>query len=50
MSRRADRALRLVQLGELSAGRQAPEGARLAPGTDETIQVLRDPEKRLPVP
>ena len=50
LSRGADRALGLVQLGELSAGRQALEGARLAPGTEETLQVLRDPEKRPPVP
>ena len=50
LGRLAARALGLVQLGELSAGRQALEGARLAPGTEETLQVLRDPEKRPPRP
>ena len=37
-------------MGELSTARQALEGARLAPGNDETLQVLRDPEKRPPLP
>ena len=50
LSRRADRALRSVQLGELSVGRQELEGARLALGTKETIQVLGDPEKGPPFP
>ena len=36
-------------MGELSTARQALEGARLAPGNDETLQVLRDPEKRPPL-
>ena len=39
-----------MQLGELSAERQALEGARWAPGTEATLQVLRDLEKRLPCP
>ena len=33
VERRAARAVRLVQMGELSAGRQALEGAEVAPGT-----------------
>ena len=38
VQRRAERAHALVQLGELSVGRQALEGASLAPGTDATHQ------------
>ena len=34
VSKRADRALELVQMGELSAGRLALEGAQIAPGDD----------------
>ena len=37
VQRRAARALALVQVGELSAGRQAWEGAALAPGTPTCI-------------
>ena len=36
IERRAQRAEALVQLGELSAGRHALEGAPLAPGNEET--------------
>ena len=43
----AGRALSLVQMGELSAGRQALEGAPLAPGNRETLNQLRDPVRRL---
>ena len=50
LSRRAEKALRFVQMGELSTAWQALGGARLAPGNDETLQVLRDPEKRPPLP
>ena len=46
ITRRAARALALVQMGELSAGRQALEGADLAPGTMETLRELRDPVRR----
>ena len=35
------RALSRVQMGELSAGRQALEGAELAPGNAETLRQLR---------
>ena len=48
VKRRAARALELVQMGELSAGRQALEGAAIAPGNDATLQMLRDPRKRPP--
>ena len=48
--RRAARALSLVQMGELSSGRQALEGASLAPGTRRTLEALRDPIRRPPVP
>ena len=40
----------LVQLGEISAGRQALEGACLAPGNLATLGVLTDPNRGPPVP
>ena len=46
--RRAARALSLVQMGELSAGRQALQGAEVVPGNDRTLEMLRDPRKRPP--
>ena len=36
------KALGLVQMGELSAGRAALEAAELAPGTNATLQQLQD--------
>ena len=36
----------LVQLGELSSGRQAWEAAEVAPGTLQTLQALRDSSRR----
>ena len=36
------KALKFVQLGELSAGCQALEGAELAPGTTATLRALRN--------
>ena len=33
-------------MGELSSARQALEGASLAPGSEDTLQALRDPAKR----
>ena len=38
----ATRALKFVQLGEFSAGRQASEGAEVAPGTATTLRALRN--------
>ena len=49
LERRAGRALSLVQMGELSAGRQALEGAPVAPGNRETLNQLQDPVRRPPV-
>ena len=43
---RAARALSLVQMGELSAARQALEGASLAPGNLATLGMLTDPTRR----
>ena len=43
LERRAGRALSLVQMGEVSAGRQALEGAPVAPGNRETLNQLQDP-------
>ena len=45
---RATRALSLVHMGELSAARQALEGASLAPGNLATLVMLTDPTRRLP--
>ena len=42
LERRASRAEMLVTMGELSSARQALEGAELAPGTNETLQMLSD--------
>ena len=42
---RASRALRLAQLGELSAARQALEGAQLARGDHTTLRALTDPDR-----
>ena len=42
-----DGAEKLVSIGELSAARQALEGASVAPGTLHTLQELTNPEKRL---
>ena len=44
VKRGAARALTLVQLGELSSGRQALEGADVAPGTERTLNMLRSEE------
>ena len=44
--KRAARAFNLVQMGELSAGRQALEGAELAPENEETLNELRKREPR----
>ena len=41
IERRANRALSLVQMGELSAGRQALEAAVIALGAQQTLDMLR---------
>ena len=48
--RRVSRALSLVRMGELSAARQALEGAPVAPGTMATFRALTHPERRPPLP
>ena len=50
LERRAKKAESLVLMGEVSAGRHALEGAPLAPGTQRTLDQLRDPVKRPTVP
>ena len=52
LERRTERAHRLVQLGELSAARQALEGSDLAPGNRTTLQALqaRPAQPRDPLP
>ena len=47
---RVRRAETLVHLGELSAGRQALDGAEVAPGNLATLAQLTNPERRPPVP
>ena len=49
-AKRAARVLSLVRVGELSAARQALEGAAFAPGTLATLAALTDLEKRSPFP
>ena len=47
VEQRAARALFLVQMGELSAGHQALEGAEVAPGNNRTLeQGIPDEEQR----
>ena len=48
--RRAERAVHLAHLGELSAARQALLSAPLAPEDDDTYQQLTDPSRRPRVP
>ena len=50
LDRRAVRAEGLVQMGELSARRQALEGASLAPGNRQTLDALQDPQRKPPEP
>ena len=50
VEKRADRALDLIQMGELSAARHALEGDPIAPGNRQTLSALQDPERRPPVP
>ena len=45
-ARRVSRLVFLVHMGELSSARQALEGASLAPGSEATLNALRDPEKK----
>ena len=40
----------MVQLGEVSGGRQALEGASLAAGDEKTLNALSDPTRRPAVP
>ena len=40
----------MVQLGEVSVGRQPLDGACLAPGDQKTQKALEDPTRRPPVP
>ena len=48
--RRADRAQSSIMMGEVSSGRHALEGAPLAPGTQRTLEQLRDPVRRPTTP
>ena len=47
LERRAECAEALVQIGELSAGRRALEGAPLAPGNMATLRELQNPLRLL---
>ena len=46
---RISRAEALVHMGDFSSARQALEGSALAPGSEATLNALRDPLKRPPV-
>ncbi len=48
--RRCERALALVRQGEVSAARQALTASDVAPGTQATLNELRDPARRLAQP
>ena len=50
VEKRARRAFHMIQLGEVSAGRQALEGASLATGDERTLNALKDPARRPPLP
>ena len=50
MPSRIIRAEALVHMGELSSARQVLESSALAPGSETTLNALRDPLKRPPVP
>ena len=50
VEQRGARAERLVQLEEISAGRQALESGKVAPGTLATLRALTYPDWRPPVP
>ena len=50
IEKRARRALHMVHLGEVSAGRQALEGAALARGDNTTLSQLRDQSRRPALP
>ena len=46
LEKRADRVLDLVHMGEFSAARHALDGAPIAPGNEQTLNSLRDRERR----
>ena len=50
VQKRADRALKLVQMGKLSAGRLALDGAQVADGNQATLNDLTDTRRRPAVP
>ena len=50
VTKRVERAETLVCLGEISAARHALEGSPVAPGTKETLNALRDIDRRPPWP
>ena len=45
-----ERAEPLVCMGEISAVRHALKGSPVAPGSEETLNTLRDMDKRPPLP
>ena len=49
-AKRAERAVSLAQMGEVTRARQPLEGAQMALGTLATLRDLTDPRKRPPVP
>ena len=47
VEQRVERAQSLAELGELSSGRLALDGARCAPRNEQTLRALQDPRRRL---
>ena len=50
VEKRVERAEALISMGEISAARHALEGSPVAPGNEDTLNALRDEERRPPVP
>ena len=50
VEKRVERAEALISMGEISAARHALEGSPVAPGNEDTLNALRDEDRRPPVP
>ena len=50
VEKRVEWAEALISMGEISAARHALEGSPVAPGNEDTLNALRDEDRRPPVP
>ena len=50
VEKRVERAEALISMGEISVARHALEGSPVAPGNEDTLNALRDEDRRHPVP